>query len=139
MIQTVRRRKAEGKGEKMSIALRSLVPMLHVVSVPRSIAFYQKLGFAVGHSFAPTEGADPTWAFLEGDGAGLMVMASEGAVEAGGPGVLFYIYCDDVSAKHGELKKAGLPVGPIDHPFHAPYGEFHVLDPDGFELMITHT
>ncbi|HEV8611093.1 MAG TPA: hypothetical protein VGS98_13640 [Thermoanaerobaculia bacterium] len=53
--------------------------------------------------------------------------------------VLFYLYCDDVSATRGTLQEAGVAVGPIQYPFYAPCGEFRVTDPDGYVLMITHT
>jgi uncharacterized glyoxalase superfamily protein PhnB len=53
--------------------------------------------------------------------------------------MLFYLYVDDVAAKHAELAAAGLEVGAIASPFYAPRGEFRMTDPDGYVLMITHT
>jgi hypothetical protein len=35
--------------------MRSLLPMAHVHSVPRSIAFYEKRGFSVGNTFTPDD------------------------------------------------------------------------------------
>jgi hypothetical protein len=53
--------------------------------------------------------------------------------------VLFYLYVEDVAAKHEELRAGGVPAGDINYPFFAPRGEFRVTDPDGYVLMITHT
>lgn len=53
--------------------------------------------------------------------------------------VLFYVYFDDVAATRSPLEKAGVAVGPIEHPSYSPGGEFRVRDPDGYVLMITHT
>jgi hypothetical protein len=54
-------------------------------------------------------------------------------------GALFYVYCDDLPAKHAELAGKGLAVGPIEKPFYAPRGECRLSDPDGYTLMLTHT
>ena len=53
--------------------LKSVVAMLHVASLPRSIAFYETLGFRVANTFTPDGQAEPTWAWLTGDGADLML------------------------------------------------------------------
>ena len=53
--------------------------------------------------------------------------------------VLFYLYCSDVAAFRTMLMEAGVEVGPINSPFYAPRGEFRVVDPDGYVLMVTHT
>lgn len=42
----------------------ALVPMLPVSDVPRAIAFYELIGFKIGNSHAPEEGASPVWAWL---------------------------------------------------------------------------
>ena len=120
--------------------MRALVPLAYVKSVSRSIEFYAKLGFRVRNTNQPAGEAEPLWAHLSADdGAQLMLGKATEPVIASQQAVLFYIYCDDVTAKHAELKKAGLPVGKIASPFYAPRGEFRVEDPDGYVLMITHT
>jgi hypothetical protein len=43
----------------------SLVPLAHVRSVMRSIAFYRKLGFVVRNTHTPEGGVEPVWAWLE--------------------------------------------------------------------------
>jgi len=121
-------------------AMRSLVPMAHVRSLPDSIAFYRKLGFEVRNTFVPEGRVDPTWAWLESEGgAKLMVALADEPVIAGQQAVLFYLYCDDVPGTRAELKESAVAVGPIEYPFYAPRGEFRVQDPDGYVLMITHT
>jgi hypothetical protein len=52
--------------------------------------------------------------------------------------VLFYVYTEDVAAARVSLIEAGLNPGEIATPFYAPQGEFEVLDPDGYVVMITH-
>ena len=121
------------------VALRSLVPIAHVRSVPRSIAFYRKLGFDVGNSVTPNGSSEPVWAWLRTNDAHLMVSKADGPFDAGQQAVLFYLYCDDVDAMRAELERAGVSVGPIGHPFYSPRGEFRVEDPDGYVLMIAHT
>ena len=41
--------------------LHHLVPMAEVASVPRSIEFYGRLGFAVRDTFTPEGAPEPTW------------------------------------------------------------------------------
>ena len=120
--------------------VRRLVPFAHVASVPASIAFYETLGFALQNSVAPEGTAEPNWAWLEGaHGAALMLAKADEPVVAAQQAVLFYLYVDDVPAKHAELTAAGVAAGEIRYEFYAPRGEFRVADPDGYVLMITHT
>ena len=119
--------------------VRSLVPFAHVRSVPASIDFYRILGFEVGNTHQPESEAEPVWAWLHVDRAQLMVARASEPVIAAQQAVLFYVYVDDVAAKHAELAGAGVNVGEITYPFWAERGEFRVVDPDGYVLMITHT
>ena len=118
---------------------RSLIPFVHVASVPDSIAFYRKLGFEVRNTFVPAGETDPAWAYLESDRAHLMVAKADGPFEADQQAVLFYLYCDDVAATRSAIAAAGIAVGAIAYPFYAPRGEFRVEDPDGYVLMVSHT
>jgi len=113
--------------------------MAHVKSVPRSIEFYQKLGFTVRNTFVPEGRSEYSWAWLQAGGAHLMVTRADEPVEASRQAVLFYLYCSDVPAFRAALEKEGVTVGEIQYPFYAPRGEFRVTDPDGFVLMVTHT
>ncbi len=119
--------------------LNSLVPMIHVRSVKRSVEFYQKLGFVEGNTHTPEGGVEPVWAWLHSGGAHLMLAQAEAPVETEKQAVLFYVYSADVVAFQSMLIEAGVEAGAIEHPFYAPRGEFCVTDPDGYVLMITHT
>lgn len=112
--------------------------MAHVADVPRSIRFYEQLGFSVGNTFGP-EGESPTWAWLRSDGADLMVVQADKSVDASAQGVLFYLYCEDVKAMHAHVTALGIEATAIRSPFYAPGGEFGISDPDGYGIWITHT
>ncbi len=117
---------------------QSLVPMTSVADVERSIAFYNHLGFEVGNTFAPEGATKPSWAWLQSGDAQLMLSAANEPV-AGKHSVLFYVYTEDVAAARISLIEAGLSPGEITTPFYAPRGEFQLVDPDGYLIMITHT
>jgi predicted enzyme related to lactoylglutathione lyase len=118
---------------------QQLVPMLFVSDVERSIAYYGQLGFEVGNTFAAEGATRPTWAWLRSGNAQLMLGLADEEINPQQQRVLFYIYTDDVAAAHASLAEAGLDPGPITTPFYAPRGEFQLVDPDGYVLMITHT
>jgi catechol 2,3-dioxygenase-like lactoylglutathione lyase family enzyme len=121
------------------IPIRSLVPFVHVRDVAASIEFYEKLGFAVHNTLTPDGAGAPVWAWLQCDDAQLMLARADAPVVAGEQAVMFYLYVDDVDAKHAELRAAGVAAGDIRIEFYAPRGEFRVTDPDGYTLMVTHT
>ncbi len=119
--------------------LLDAVAMTHVASVPRSAAFYRALGFTVRNSFHPPDAPEPTWAWLESPGgAKLMITRASAPVIPAQQAVMFYLYCDDLPARHSALRAAGLAVGPIERPFFAPRGQFRLTDPDGYTLMVMH-
>lgn len=101
--------------------------------------FYGKLGFEVGNTFKEEGAQRPAWAWLYSDGAQLMVTAADEPVVAEQQRVLFYIYTDDVAAARASVAEGGLNPGPITTPFYAPRGEFQLVDPDGYVVMVTHT
>ncbi|BDU16576.1 VOC family protein [Lysobacter auxotrophicus] len=113
-----------------------LVAFAHVADVERSIRFYADLGFTVGNSVAGEGGDGRIWAWLESGSAHLMVGRADGPVDAGLQAVLFYLYCDDVEQARAALDALGHRPGPIKRPFYMPAGEFRLLDPDGYVLMI---
>jgi catechol 2,3-dioxygenase-like lactoylglutathione lyase family enzyme len=122
----------------MTVNTRRLVPMAFVADVPRSINFYRHLGFSVLNSVTQPNSDVPTWAWLESGDAHLMVAKAGEPVVPEQQAVLFYLYVDDVGAARDLLLKSGLNPGPIATPFYAPRGEFRLVDPDGYCLMITH-
>lgn len=122
----------------MTVETKRLVSMAFVADVLRSIGFYRHLGFAVLNSFTPPDSDVPTWAWLESGDARLMVAKASEPVVPEQQTVLFYLYVEDVAAAREALAKAGLEPGPIAKPFYAPRGEFRLVDPDGYCLMMTH-
>jgi hypothetical protein len=118
--------------------LDSLVPLVFVESVLRSIEFYGKLGFTVGNTFTPPGQIEPTWAWLESGGSHLMVTLASEPMDASQQAVIFCLYSEDVPSFHAALQKEGLELGEIEHPFYQPSGRFRIVDPDGFALMVTH-
>ena len=120
-------------------AVRSLVPLAHVASVPRSIEFYRHLGFEVRNTFTPPESKEPAWVWLERDNARLMLSRASGPIVPAEQAVLFYLYSDDVAETRRAFEEAGIAAGPIAYPFYNPRGEFRLEDPDGYVLMVAHT
>lgn len=118
--------------------VKSLVPMAHVADVAVSAAFYEKLGFEIGGSFTPPGDDQPSWVSLQSGGAELMLARASEPVVAAQQAVLFYVYCGDVGSMRGRLADAGLEPGPIAKPFYNPQGEFRLVDPDGYVVMVTH-
>jgi len=123
----------------MALAIRSLVPLAHVRSVPASIAFYEKLGFTLGNTFTPPDASEPAWAWIQSGNAQFMIAKADEPVVPSQQAVLFYLYVDDVAAKYAELREAGIAGSDMQYPFYAPRGELRITDPDGYTLMITHT
>ena len=117
--------------------LSALVPMVHVASVPRSIAFYERLGFMVRDAFSPPDQPEPNWAWLQSGGASLMVVRASAPVS--GASIILCLYCDDVPRFHAVVQQAGVSVEEITYPPERPRGRFRVTDPDGYDLAITHT
>ena len=117
-----------------SSQIRAFTPLLRVRSVPASAAFFEKLGFALGHSFTPDGADEPQWASLTAGNVEVMIGSGGPAGENGGDE--FYLYCGDVERMHAELRESGLAVGPISKPFFNPGGEFDVTDPDGHVIHI---
>jgi catechol 2,3-dioxygenase-like lactoylglutathione lyase family enzyme len=95
--------------------LKSLVPMAFVRSVPRSIAFYRKLGFVEGNTHTPAGAAEPVWVCLKSDGAHLMLAKASEPVDPAQQAILFYASCDDVVAFRSKLLEAGVEAGPVEY------------------------
>ena len=123
----------------MRMKTRRVVAMVFVADVERSIGFYRHLGFEVGNTFTQEGAKKPTWVWLECGDAQLMFAKADEPIVADQQRILFYVYTDDVREAHESLAAVGLNPGEISTPFYAPRGEFRVVDPDGYVLMITHT
>ena len=123
----------------MKLAPRNLVALAYVADVPTSIAFYEQLGFEVGNTHADEGSGETDWAALERGHAALMLARASEPVVPSQQAVLFYLYYDDIAATHAGLAQLGLAVGAMTYPFYCPKGEFRLIDPDGYVLMLTHT
>jgi len=118
---------------------QNLVPLIPVADVERSIAFYHHLGFEAANTFTADDASKPTWAWLRSGDAQLMLASASNPIVANQQAVLFYVYTGDVPAARATLVEAGFNPGEITTPFYAPRGEFRLIDPDGYMVMITHT
>jgi hypothetical protein len=123
----------------MSQKVVSLVPFIHVKSVPRSIEFYARLGFKVGNTHQPESEPEPVWAWLYSDKAHLMVSKSGEPVDPTKQAVIFWTYTDDVSAFRKLLMESGVKCGEITYPFYNRKGEFSIEEPDGYCVMVANT
>jgi hypothetical protein len=121
------------------MALKALVPMAFVQSLPRSMAFYSKLGFRVANTHTPEGATEAVWAWLESDGAQLMLSRAREPVDRAVQSVLFYLYSTDIGDYREWLIGAGVEAGPLEYPFWSPEGEFTVIDPDGYVLVVSHS
>jgi catechol 2,3-dioxygenase-like lactoylglutathione lyase family enzyme len=123
------------------VPIHSLTPYAHVADIHRSIAFYSRLGLEVQNRHF--DGEMLAWAFLatptadrRAAGARLMLAAADRPLDASKQAVLFYCWTDDARTLHAELVAAGVEVGPIEHPFYMRAGEFEVVDPDGYVVLV---
>jgi catechol 2,3-dioxygenase-like lactoylglutathione lyase family enzyme len=104
--------------------------MLPVVHMPRSVEFYQKLGFTVEN-----RNDQWGWAMLRLDECRLMLDQSIHLhPDVPKQGVL-YLYPDDIVTYHRQVRAAGLEIPDLEVTF---YGmtEFRIEDPDGNRLWI---
>lgn len=116
-------------------AMRDLVPIARVADMKRSIEFYGQLGFEVVGRYEP-EG-ETKWAYLRSGGADLMLTLADEPVTPAAQGILFYVYVPGVAAFREQLAARGLKVGELQHFFFAQDGEFRMVDPDGYVLLIS--
>jgi hypothetical protein len=123
------------------VPVHSLTPYAHVADIHRSIAFYGRLGLEVQNRHIDDEVL--AWAFLStptsdrrAARARLMIAAADRPIDPSKQSVLFYCWTDDARGLHSELESAGIDVGEIEHPFYMRAGEFEVVDPDGYIVLV---
>jgi predicted enzyme related to lactoylglutathione lyase len=107
-----------------------IIPMLPVSSMPASVEFYQKLGFSIEQ-----RNDDWRWAMLCFGECRLMLDESIN-IHPGVPrNSVLYLYPDDITAYHQQVRKNGLTVPELEVSF---YGmtEFRIDDPDGNRLWV---
>lgn len=116
--------------------LKSLVPMLSVADVEKSLAFYQDaLDFEVINRLE--EQGRLQWAFVKSGNTELMFGRCEVAQSVlpftTKENLVLYFYPDDVGALHTSLQAKGYPVSALHVTF---YGmkECMLTDPDGYAL-----
>ena len=112
--------------------------MMPVSNVARTIAFYERLGFKVGHSVTANAQDGPNWAWLYSGDAHLMINVSEEPIEASHASTGLWVYVRDVAGAHAYVTGQGMDVSEISYPFYNRGGEFHVHDPDGYAVFIAH-
>jgi catechol 2,3-dioxygenase-like lactoylglutathione lyase family enzyme len=129
----------EGRKAQAEDTVVDLVPFIHVTDVPRSIAFYEALGFRLGESYAPRGRLE--FAELESTRAAKVMLARvdelpERNPEQAGPGYL-YLYTRSLDALCTRLLAHGFQPGEIRDGSPGPEREMCVRDPDGHGHMVT--
>lgn len=112
------------------MTMKRLIPMLPVASMPASVEFYRKLGFAV-----EKRNDGWRWAMLICGDCRLMVDESI-HLHPGIPRTsVLYLYPEDIVRFHAQLRANGIDVPELETSF---YGmrEFRMEDPDGNRLWI---
>jgi hypothetical protein len=127
--------------EESIVPVSGLVPMLPVLDVERSVAFYKLLGFAVGNRLPRNGPKHWAWQYAPNApdwrrGPNLMLTRSDCAIEPAAQRILFYLYATNLVALREELVRAGQSPGPIRYPDYLPKGELELHDPDQYCLMI---
>ena len=114
--------------------VNDLIPFVHVSDLPRSIAFYELLGFEVGDT-SEVDG-ELRWAALHHAHARIMLEHASTPIDQHQQAVLFYLYAEDLEGLRDHLIAQGLRVGPIRDGSPGPEREIRISDPDGYCLMI---
>lgn len=107
-----------------------LIPMLPVRNMPASVEFYTRFGFRV-----ESRNDEWRWAILALDDCRLMLDESIHQPPHTARTAVVYLYPDDIFAYQREMRRRGLDVPPITHPFYG-MSEFRMEDPDGNRLWI---
>ena len=110
--------------------MQRAIPMLPVRHMPASVEFYARLGFAV-----EKRNDEWRWAMLVLDESRLMVDESINQPPDAPRTSVIYLYPDDIFAYHRDVRRRGLDVPSISHPFYG-MSEFRIEDPDGNRLWI---
>src|SRR5579885_1793462 len=115
------------------VGFKSVVALIHVSDVERSIDFYQRLGFELGNEPLRNSQGVATFAWLHrGQTSQIMLTLTGRPLNPGAQDVMFYLYVDDMPAYRQVLIERGVTVGEVTHPFWSPNGEVRIDDPDGW-------
>ncbi len=120
----------------VSMQLQSLIPMLNVVNVEKSIAFYQDaLDFDVLNRYE--HDGCLQWAMVKSGETELMLAhcdTSQGIlIPATKEDLVLYFYPDDVEALHTSLQDKGYPVSDLRVTLYS-MKECDLIDPDGYQF-----
>jgi len=119
------------------VGLKSVVALLHVSDVQRSIEFYEKLGFELGNPPLSNDEGITFFAWLHrGPASQVMITLADRPLNPGAQDVMFYLYVENMRAYREYLVERGVEVGEVSYPFWSPGGEFRVEDPDGWTWMV---
>jgi len=119
------------------IAPKSVVALLKVADVERSISFYEKLGFEVGNEPLKNEQGVTTFVWMHhGSAAQIMLTRAEQRLDPGSRHMMFYLYSTDMPTFREQLIARGVEVGKVTYPFWSPGGEFQVDDPDRWVWIV---
>lgn len=110
--------------------MQRLIPMLPVRSMPASVAFYAKLGFAV-----ESRNDHWRWAMLVQGECRLMVDESINQPADAARTTVIYLYPDDLASYHRDVRQRCLDLPDISQPFYG-MSEFRIEDPDGNRLWV---
>jgi len=120
------------------VGFKSVVALLHVSDVPRSVEFYQKLGFELYKQPLKNEQGVAFFAALHrGQASQIMVTLSGRPMNPEAQDVIFYLYVDAMVEYREQLIDRGISVGEVKYPFWSPGGEFSLRDPDGWMWVVT--
>jgi hypothetical protein len=134
MLITMSESPQKATADPPPVRVDRLIPFVHVADVPRSVAFYRHLGFAVKSVYEPH--GRLVWAALESAEAELMVALAGEPVDPRTQAVLFYLYARDLAGLRAQLLAAGIEPGEIEDGRPGPSQEMRVIDPDGYVLMV---
>jgi catechol 2,3-dioxygenase-like lactoylglutathione lyase family enzyme len=86
-----------------------LIPFVHVSDLPRSIAFYELLGFEVGDTYEID--GKLGWVALQYARARILLELASAPIDPRQQAVLFYPYAEDLDGLRDHLIRHGLRVG----------------------------
>ena len=116
---------------------KSVVALLNVSDVGRSVSFYEKLGFEVGNEPLKNDEGVTTFVWMRrGNAAQIMLTRTGQPLSSEARGIMFYLYVTDMPVYREQIISRGVTVGEVTHPFWSPDGEFRVDDPDGWTWIV---
>jgi catechol 2,3-dioxygenase-like lactoylglutathione lyase family enzyme len=114
--------------------MSGIAPVIHVDDCARSLAFYARLGFELVESLEADRRT--AWALIRNGQAELMVESTDKLIDPHSQGVFLYLFTPDVVGLYERLKADGLEVGQLHNPPYMRGGEFRLVDPDGYVVLI---